>query len=555
MRVNRMTIRVGWTMRYGLALMLPALSLGCTSPWWNSFLDPTQVGNFHYNVINEIQDTVSFEDKPTGIPNAVDPTPEDLVATIEDYRFGPGDLFQISLLDFVAQGTQSEFTLTVDDLGYVDVPQLDRIRVEGLSSSEVRAEIIRQAQAKGIYGEETEPTITLTVGDQQNRSFSISGAIGSPGTYRIPRADFRLREALIMAGGASEDLAQAVAVNGRVQMVYVFRNEPRQKRVVEQPQPISSEPAAALAEEAQSSPAEEDMTVMHGPADETLDAAFPSTRPQQGQLALPNDEVDRDLIDAVTPTGTTPRPSHQTDSPPPSSTGEASPTLRPFIFVNDKLIEGPASPQATQAPLVPATVAESAPQTKQTTRPVDWSELAGEGQQRIIRIPAEALRNGDASCNIVIRHQDWIRLVTGPVGTYYMGGHVVAPGQYPFAGEQVTLTQAVIAARGLDPLAWPTRCEIRRRIDADRDQITQWDLVRIMGGQDPDVFLRPSDSVNIGTHALAPFLYTIRNAFRFSYGFSFSYDRNWAEYDTLSGQYYRARTEASNRGLLSAFDF
>jgi protein involved in polysaccharide export with SLBB domain len=553
MRLNLKCSLTVWSFGAVVPLLLAAFSSGCASPWWNGFLDPTQVGNFRGNVITEIQDTVSFEDKPSGIPNAVDPTPDDLVATVEDYRLGPGDVFQITLLDFMARGAQSEFVLTVDDLGYVDIAQLGRIHVEGLSLPEVRDEVARQAKARGIYAEESEPTITVIMGDQQNRTFSIAGAVQAPGTYRIPRADFRLTDALIMAGG-SDEMLQRLYAGGRVSTIYVIRNEQRPKTVKESPAKAGpSHHETALQPEA-TTPTEPPTTMAPEPAPSESQSAQPPTRPRAPGPALPTESVEQDLIDAIAPEGAPPR---RDDSPSstPQSTNENPAPLRPFIFVNDKLIEAPAGQEAERPTPPTATATETTPQIQQTSQPVDWSELAGEGQQRIIRISAETLRTGDSSCNIVIRHQDLIRVDPGPIGSYYMGGHVVMPGQYPLGGEQVTLTQAVIAARGLDPLAWPTRCEIRRRIDRDREQITQWDLARIMGGQDPDVFLRPNDVVNVGTHAIAPFLYTIRNAFRFSYGFSFSYDRNWAEYDTLSGQYYRARTEASQRGLLSAFDF
>src|SRR5690606_41774570 len=63
-------------------LLLPLLSAGCASPWWNSFLDPSQVGNFREsNIVNEIQQTISFRDTPPGVAGATDPTPEDLVQT------------------------------------------------------------------------------------------------------------------------------------------------------------------------------------------------------------------------------------------------------------------------------------------------------------------------------------------------------------------------------------------------------------------------------------------------------------------------------------------
>ena len=85
-------------------------------------------------------------------------------------------------------------------------------------------------------------------------------------------------------------------------------------------------------------------------------------------------------------------------------------------------------------------------------------------------------------------------------------------------------------------MAWPTRCEVRRRLDGDREEITQWDLARIIEGKDPDFYLKPNDVVRVGTHAIAPLLATIRNSFRFTYGFGFVYDRNFADIDAFSPQ-------------------
>ena len=69
----------GWLV---LSVCLPAA--GCVSPWWNAFLSPHEVGNFGETRVNEIQTSISFRDKPLGIPGAVDPTPEDLIATVEE---------------------------------------------------------------------------------------------------------------------------------------------------------------------------------------------------------------------------------------------------------------------------------------------------------------------------------------------------------------------------------------------------------------------------------------------------------------------------------------
>ncbi|UCD30353.1 MAG: hypothetical protein JSV03_07760, partial [Planctomycetota bacterium] len=75
-------------------------------------------------------------------------------------------------------------------------------------------------------------------------------------------------------------------------------------------------------------------------------------------------------------------------------------------------------------------------------------------------------------------------------------------------------------------------------------------LERIVNGLDPDIYIRPGDVINVGTHAIAQLLQAIRNGLRVSYGFSFSYDRNFADIDSFSGQQNptdRRRTEAAVR--------
>ena len=59
-------------------------------------------------------------------------------------------------------------------------------------------------------------------------------------------------------------------------------------------------------------------------------------------------------------------------------------------------------------------------------------------------------------------------------------------------------------------------------------------LDAIFAGLEDDFFLRDDDILNIGTHIVAPFLYVIRNSFRFTYGFGFVYDRNFADVDAYS---------------------
>ncbi|CAA9440219.1 MAG: hypothetical protein AVDCRST_MAG64-4134, partial [uncultured Phycisphaerae bacterium] len=62
----------------------------------------------------------------------------------------------------------------------------------------------------------------------------------------------------------------------------------------------------------------------------------------------------------------------------------------------------------------------------------------------------------------------------------------------------------------------------------DREVFVRVNLAKIFEGEAPDIYLKPDDQVLVGTNMLAPFIAAVRGAFRFTYGFGFLYDRNFA---------------------------
>jgi hypothetical protein len=99
---------------------------------------------------------------------------------------------------------------------------------------------------------------------------------------------------------------------------------------------------------------------------------------------------------------------------------------------------------------------------------------------------------------------------------------------YTLTGRKITLKMAVASAGNLDNLAIPRKCEVIRRIGPNQEAVVQVNLQAIFDGDQPDIFLKPNDLVNVGTDAVAPFLAVTRNAYRASYGWGFLYDRNYA---------------------------
>jgi hypothetical protein len=190
--------------------------------------------------------------------------------------------------------------------------------------------------------------------------------------------------------------------------------------------------------------------------------------------------------------------------------GQASLTSKPgMIFVDGKWIEvGPASGMQNM---------------NQNEAIAAATGMTG---TRIIRIPITPLLEGDQRYNIVIHPGDVIRVPNIEPGEFYLMGHVGRGGVYSLTGRKVTLKMAIAAAGGLDPVAIPRRCDLVRRV-GNTEVTIQVDLQRIFDAEQPDIFLKPNDLVNVGTDMIAPFLAVTRNAYRASYGWAFTYDRNF----------------------------
>lgn len=157
-----------------------------------------------------------------------------------------------------------------------------------------------------------------------------------------------------------------------------------------------------------------------------------------------------------------------------------------------------------------------------------FDDLQPPADQRIIRVPIDQLRQyGALKYNVVIRPGDMIIVPDPTNGFYYMGGHLLRTGVYSLAGFKVTLKQAWVAAGGADDFTIPRRTEIIRRVGTDKEVFVRINMSKIWSGQQPDIYLKPDDLVEVGTDFVAPFLAAGRNSFRVTYGFGFLYDRNF----------------------------
>jgi protein involved in polysaccharide export with SLBB domain len=433
-------------------------------------LDPTAVGRFQKTplLVSVVSNLdPSIEEPREEFASATDVRPQDLEVQAQDYVIGPNDYLSVTISDLQAPGTETTKPMRVSESGYISLPMIGAFKAAGLTEAQLEQGITRAYQEARII---TNTNVSVVVSEARARTFSILGAVGAAGVYPMFKADFRILDALT---AARDTTAQ------EIEYLYVIR------------------PLGETLPTSQPAPG----------------AAMPATQPATDVLAPQSRAGGPTMPVLLDAAGTT---------APAAADSEGH-----YVTVDGRQVL--VNPRGTTLEAAPAPAPTAAPAA--STAPFQFNEPAGGLNQRVIRVPLEKLRSGDLRYNIVIRPHDMI-LVPPPVtGEYYMGGHVARVGVYSLTARRITLTQAIVSAGMFDQLAIPSQTEIRRRIGPNSEEIALVNLDKVWAGEQPNIYLKPNDIVNVGTNALAPFLAAARGAFRMTYGFGFLYDRNFANAD------------------------
>lgn len=521
-----------------------ATTLGLAGCQVDSYMDPSITGRWEWTPTSvPILDRIaSIEDQTGDLVDYSEPTAADLEPVPQTYRISAGDRVVVTIFDIITPERPEEYERQVDLRGNIDIPQLGQIRVAGLSLDEARA-AIEEKVAPLV----PDPLVSIVPQTQRQQTFTILGAVSSPGPYFIPGPDYRLLEAITSGG----------AFNNTIEYVYVIR----QVSLADTTAPASPAPAQ--------------------PAPGSDPSGQPVPTPPPAKPATPQGPDLLDVIDSLeptkkpadaNPTPPAPKPDPAPQPTPPNSGGRSSPgamrskpdspspsrtqdradsrtrRARPVAAEPAKptgdtppidLIEGqPSSPKPAARP---SSAIDSAwvfvngrwqqrprsnaagPQKAGTLKPgADMST------QRVIRVEMAPLLAGRRDVNIVIRPGDIVRLPTPPEGSIYIGGNVNRPGTYQLPPNgKLTLERAIASAGGLASTAIPSRVDFTRMTASDRQATIRLDLGAIAERTQPDIFLKPDDYINVGTNFWALPLAVFRNGFRASYGFGFLLDRNF----------------------------
>lgn len=611
-----------------LAVCMLALA-GCEQGWWNGFLDPSQVGRFGSAPRKrEIRRTLSLQmDESDGVPNASEPTRDDTNVRFAEAELEPGDALEIGIFELLRAEDEYRVRRVVNETGYLgSIPEVGTLKVVGLTPRGLELELSARLQASGKL---VTPQVSVTVLESQSKRYTVLGSVSRPGTYAIPRPNFRVIDAIADAGGVPPE----------IKTIYVMRTtgpkpqmskeadalyQPGTPGIDAAPQPF---PTPAPVDGGNEAFKLSDMPATHGqfaaggmkrrgglqnpPGTSRLYSAAPvalkqtdptasataatqSSRPASapttsaipGKTANATAGVSQAPSTAAPPPPTAPPTGNDQDIPniqpllPPPAATPPQPTIeelndlpataapsRPWAYDSARgWYEDKSAPMPNQggaqaqggAPTQGGTQSQGGapsqggmPVQQPTSRAtggatassaasqggVDWSQVVeGETTTRIIAIPTEPLMNGDARYNIVLRPNDVLNVAPGPIGEFYVMGNVLRPGAYSLTGRDVDVRAAIAAAGGFGPLATPSRAELIRRGAGDQEEIRSVDLDAIFSGRADNFFIKPNDILNVGTNALMPFIATVRNAFRVSYGFGFVYDRNFADIDGFTQQ-------------------
>lgn len=462
--------------------------LGCETDAW--FMDPSVVGYWEHTPTRvPILDRISAIEGPEDTFVEIDQIePADLIPVVESYRAGPGDLIELQIWDIPIVGQPSLFQAIVDSRGFIEVPELGKIYVNAMTSDEIRDAVIDSARDLVA-----EPVATIVISSRRDATYSIIGQVGGPGTYIVPEPDFRLLEALTTAGGIPESLPN----------VYIIR----QVALADSIRGVGETPVEQVPGEQNDRPPpspEDLIDIIDDLSNPDDDGGAPVVfaSGSDSRIARAQPAEDQPPIDLITPD------EDETPAQPiPGETGT-------WMFLNGKWVRvrAPGAQDDRGLP-TPGTPAQAADQLV---------------TQRVIEIPVRRLLAGDARYNPVVRPGDVIRVPAPLQGPIYITGDVNRPGTYSLPGiGKITLAQAIAASGGLSAIAMPERVDLTRRVGPNHQATIRLNLRAIFEHTQPDIFLKPEDTINVGTSFWAFPWAVARNGFRVTYGFGFLLDRNF----------------------------
>lgn len=475
---------------------LCAAAAGLTGCDVDTFFDPSKpVRMENTPVVLPILERLDIIDEQEIALEGIDEIkPQDLIPIIEEYKLGVSDAIEVTIPELIQVNRDSVSQRAIDNLGYVQLPILGRVRATGRTVRQME-QVIKDLLHPNIL---KDPRVTVTLLTGRQDTYKILAPQGT-GTYTIQKPEWRLLDALALARVSPEGADKIYVIRQTALYGEVVGKEAPDVREHVPPPPPTGEPYVPFDEENQ--PAEQDpdnnAEELLKLLQESLEGSGTSdaTTPPKPEDIVPDEA--QPLIEALEPEATAERPR--------------------WVNIDGTWVEvsvppGAEPPDADDVYALPEDMA--------------LEELM---TQRIIEVDVKQLMQGNASYNIIVRPGDTIRITVATGGFVFLGGEIARPGSYQIQGPKSrTLKEMILGAGGFGALAIPERIDLTRRVGPSQEATVRLNGRAIWEGVQPNIFLKPNDSIIIGTNFFAAPLLVARNGFRMSYGFGFLLDRNFA---------------------------
>jgi len=559
--------RVIWLLP-GLLLALVG-SQGCET---DSYMDPSVTGYYETTpttipVLERI-DVIEPPEEPLGVTGP--PEPQDLIANTLQYRLAAGDVVGVEIYELITQGKTEAAVRVVDAGGFIRLPTINEVQAAGLTLDELREEI-----RKKLEPFIKNPVVTVDIQEGRSFEYAIQGAVQNSGVFALTKPNFKLTQAIALAGGADVICERVLVVRS---MAIENATEREVSGVlggsdnsVPASQPTVPQSGAAV------QPATKPSATQATPVDiealiNQLSESDGAAKPTEGGSATPQAPSSG----AATPPASTPKTDAGKGASPGAVGGaQSAPPVDVDTLEPVSVAERPGINPANATQRKPAAqlanegdsfifdvnsqqwvrirgtnaakqdVAEAAQKSGDGSlaSAAAGAEKTGSAESmdaskdkdprslfkaRIIEVDYDRLVRGDPSQNVVVRPGDDIYCTFPPIGVVYIDGKIQRPGvfQLPNYG-RLTLSRLVAAAGGLTEIAIPERVDLVRRLPGGREAAIRVNLAAIRNMAEPDIILKKDDHVIIGTNFWATPLAVFRNGLRITYGFGFLLDRNF----------------------------
>ncbi|MHB8900877.1 MAG: polysaccharide biosynthesis/export family protein [Thermoguttaceae bacterium] len=121
----------------------------------------------------------------------------------------PGDVLDLSIAGGLGADSVIDFPVRVGDDGNALLPDIGMVRLAGLELADAESAISAACIQRGLY---LQPHVAVTMKHRRMNRVTVVGAVEEPGIVELPRGQSYLLDAVVAAGGLSEDAGTNVDI-------------------------------------------------------------------------------------------------------------------------------------------------------------------------------------------------------------------------------------------------------------------------------------------------------------------------------------------------------